>query len=82
MEGLNLERRRSSCLFNVNAATLHSWRLSLHPHNDYKYADMTQKQQQQKQVDPILLYKEIRDLQEILAGIYKYLQSLGDIYPK
>jgi hypothetical protein len=40
-------------------------------------AQLTQKQQQQEQEDPI----ETHDLQEILAGIDRYLQRLGDSGP-
>jgi hypothetical protein len=42
---------------------------------------LTRKQQQQKQEEPILQSVETHDLQEILAGIDRYLRRLGDIHP-
>jgi hypothetical protein len=44
-------------------------------------AQLIQKQQQQEQEEPELQYIETYDLQEILAGIDRCLQSLGDIDP-
>jgi hypothetical protein len=42
---------------------------------------LTQKQEQQDQQEPILLSIETNDLQEILAAINGYVQRLGDTDP-
>jgi light-regulated signal transduction histidine kinase (bacteriophytochrome) len=44
-------------------------------------AQLTQKQQKQEQGETVLRSIETHDLQEILAGIDRYLQRLGDIDP-
>jgi hypothetical protein len=44
-------------------------------------AQLAQKRQQQQQDEPILWSPETQDLREILAGIDKYLQALGNIHP-
>lgn len=41
-------------------------------------AQLTQKWQQQEQEESVLRSLETHDLQEILAGVDSYLQSLGD----
>jgi CHASE3 domain sensor protein len=65
-------------LFSPKIREIHSHLL---PNEELKNlaAQPSQKQQQQEQEEAVLQSIETYNLQEILAGIDKYLQRLGDI---